>query len=71
MKIYLFHPETGLYLGEDFADERAMQRGEYLVPPDATVVAPPPVQPGEMPVFDVGRQQWDVQPAPVVVRSEG
>jgi hypothetical protein len=35
MKIYLFNPETGIYLGEDYADEASMKRGSFVVPPDA------------------------------------
>jgi len=34
MKIYLFNPETGVYLGEDFADEALMKQGGYLVVPE-------------------------------------
>ena len=40
MKIYLFNPETGVYLGEDFADENPMQRGVSVLPPGATTIAP-------------------------------
>ena len=41
MKIYLFNPETGVYLGEDFADEALMKQDGYVIPPDATTIAPP------------------------------
>lgn len=58
MKIYLFNPETGAYLGEDFADEAAMHRGVYLLPSDATTIAPPCFEPGQIPVFNVTEQCW-------------
>ena len=61
MKIYLFNPETGVYLGEDFADEAAMNRGTYVVPPDATTIAPPQGGQRHILVFDVGAQCWEVR----------
>ncbi len=42
MKIYLFNPENGFYLGEDFADEAPMGMGTHAVPGDATTIPPPP-----------------------------
>jgi hypothetical protein len=32
MKIYLFDPESSVYLGEDFADEAPMGRGSCVMP---------------------------------------
>ncbi len=64
MKIYLFNPETGIYLGEDFADESSMTRRDFVVPPDATTVAPPQFDRGEIPVFDAAAQRWDVRSRP-------
>ncbi len=61
MKIYLFNPETGVYLGEDFADEAAMKRGDYLVPPDATTIAPQEGGRGHLMVFDVEAQCWEIR----------
>ncbi len=61
MKIYLFHPETGVYLGEDFADEGG---SGYVLPTDATTIAPPQVGPGQFPVFDAGEDRWDVRSHP-------
>ena len=62
MKIYLFDPETGIYLGEDFADEAPLARGASVVPDGATTIAPPWVGPGEVPVFNRATRQWDVRP---------
>jgi hypothetical protein len=61
MKIYLFNPETGVYLGEDFADEAPMKRGEYVLPPGATTIAPPEGGRGHVLVFDVDAQCWEVR----------
>ena len=62
MKIYLFNPETGVYLGEDFADEAPMQRGAFAVPPDATTIAPPAAGSGQVPVFSVAGNRWEIRP---------
>ena len=61
MKIYLFNPENGIYLGEDFADEAPMERGERVVPPDATTIAPPLVENGQVLVFNFVEQHWEVR----------
>jgi hypothetical protein len=61
MKIYLFNPETGAYLGEDFADEAPMQRDEFVMPPGATTIAPPEGGRGHIIVFDVDAQCWEVR----------
>ncbi len=60
MKIYRFDEETGYYLGEDFADEAPLTRGSFVVPADATTVAPPQVVSGQVPVFDAAKQRWEV-----------
>jgi hypothetical protein len=61
MKIYRFNQETGVYLGEDFADEMPLERGTFVVPPDATAVAPPQVEQWQILVFDVAEQRWEVR----------
>ena len=65
MKIYLFHPETGCYLGEDFADESPIRGGAPVLPPDATTIAPPKAGRGEVPVFNAGKKLWEVHPVPL------
>ncbi len=62
MKIYRFDEETGYYLGEDFADEAPLAQGNFIVPADATMVAPPQVERGQIPVFDAAAQRWEVRP---------
>ncbi len=61
MKIYLFNPESGVYLGEDYADEESMKSGPYRIPADATTIAPPGVGPGEAPVFNASEQRWEIR----------
>jgi len=59
MKIYLFNSQTGAYLGETFADEAPLKRGEYLLPDDATVIPPPQFEPGEILFFNRQEQRWE------------
>lgn len=68
MKIYLFNPETGVYQGEDFADNLPICQGREAIPPHATTIAPPPFEHGEVPVFTVAGERWEIQlvAAPVV-----
>lgn len=60
MKIYLYDRETGIYLGEDFADEALLGAG-CVVPCDATTVAPPHAAKEEVLVFDTVRNIWAVR----------
>jgi hypothetical protein len=61
MKIYLFNLETGIYLGEDFADEAAMKQIGYIIPPDATAIEPPQTGHGQAPVFNSKDQKWEIR----------
>ncbi|HTG81445.1 MAG TPA: hypothetical protein VL949_05850 [Geobacteraceae bacterium] len=61
MKIYLFNPETGVYLGEDFADAAPKGQDEYRLPSDATTIAPPRVERGQFPVFHAAEKRWEVR----------
>jgi hypothetical protein len=62
MKIYLFDPESGIYQGEDFADDLPMCPGRGVIPPYATAIAPPSYVCGEVPVFISRDQQWQILP---------
>jgi len=64
MKIFLFNPESGFYLGEDFADEAPMEPGTFVIPPDATTIAPPRPGPGQVAVFNTGTRRWEVLDRP-------
>ena len=61
MRIYRFNPETGVYLGEDFADRVPLKGGEFEIPEDATTIPPPKVNQGEVPVFNVDSGKWEVR----------
>ena len=67
MKIYLFNPESGVYLGEDFTDDPPMCQGRKAVPPDATIIPPPPYRRGEVPVFFVVKNKWEIRPVSAAV----
>ncbi|HEX9079157.1 MAG TPA: hypothetical protein VF795_06190 [Desulfuromonadaceae bacterium] len=60
MKIYLYDPETRVYLGEDFTDEAPVGRGAPPIPPGATTIAPPEGGRGHIMVFDDVAQCWEV-----------
>ena len=61
MRIYRFNPETGIYLGEDFADRVPLKGGEFEIPEDATTIPPPKLNQGEVPVFDTDSGKWEVR----------
>lgn len=69
MKIYIFNPTNGAYLGEDFAEEKPFRRGDYVIPNDATTVPPPEVVAGRMPFFNVREQRWEIRPIPSLRKS--
>jgi hypothetical protein len=69
VKIYLFNPETGIYVGEDFADKIIGPQGVLAIPPDATEIAPPQVEPGQILVFNDRLQRWDVREGPASART--
>jgi hypothetical protein len=72
MKIYLFDPESGVYQGEDFADDLPMRPGRNMLPPYATTIAPPPYGRGEVPVFIYAEHQWKILPvSDAMVRGAG
>lgn len=66
MKIYLFNPVNGAYLGEDFADEDPSRRGGHIIPDDATTVPPPRVEAGQILFFNVSTQRWEARDAPAL-----
>lgn len=55
MKLYTFDTETGLYLGQDFGNEKDINVSEGI-----TDLAPPDFNHGETPLFDINNQQWVV-----------
>ncbi len=55
MKIYFFHPETGIYQGEGYEVERSISDREGI-----TTVSPPAYEKGRIPVFDQRRATWSI-----------
>ncbi len=62
MRIFHYHPETGVLLNEGKADPSPLEPGVWLVPANATTKLPPAVKEGEQAVM-VGKT-WQVQPIP-------
>lgn len=62
MKIYHYHPETGVFIGEGIADPSPLEPGAWLVPAHATEVAPPEVGEGMEAALIEGA--WEVRPIP-------
>jgi hypothetical protein len=59
---YSFHPETGTFIGIDFAQESPLEPGVFLLPAGATFVEPPQVPEGKQAVWKGG--SWEVQDIP-------
>lgn len=62
MKIYHYHPETGILLGEGMADESPLEPGVWLIPAHATFTKPPTANEGQQVVIVNGT--WQVQSIP-------
>jgi hypothetical protein len=62
MKICLFNPKSGDYLGEDFSGEASMKQGGYVISPDAAIIAPSEVERGQVLVFNLDGVCCEVQP---------
>jgi hypothetical protein len=62
MKIYYFDPETGIYQGEGFADERLLSgSAAFKIPPHATELKPPEYGSGQAPYYNAKMKKWDVR----------
>ena len=60
MKVYQFNEDTGLYEGEIFADSATLTNMGGV-----TMIAPPEYPPGQVPVFETTRQQWQLLPVAI------
>jgi hypothetical protein len=59
MKIY-YYSESGFYLGENTAMPNPLEIGEYLIPSNATAIAPPTMGVDETAIFDTLSESWSV-----------
>ena len=60
---YSFHPETGVFIGVDFAQESPLEPGVFLLPAGATFVEPPQVAEGKQATWD--GKAWAVTDIPL------
>lgn len=54
MNIYNYHPATKVFVGESVADESPLEEGVFLVPANATTIAPPAIPADSVAVFENG-----------------
>lgn len=62
MKIFHYHPESGVFLGEGMADESPLEPGVWLIPASATSEEPPIPPDGYQAVFN--GITWSTEPVP-------
>jgi hypothetical protein len=64
MNIYHYTPDTYIFCAEGVADESPLEPGVFLVPANATTVAPPELGDSEIAVFSDGAWQVETLPPP-------
>jgi hypothetical protein len=73
MKIFHYHPDTCVLLGEGVADQSPLEPGHWLIPAYATTSIPPLA--GENEQVVMVNNKWEVQlipePQPVVETAPG
>lgn len=60
MKIYNYEKDSGAFVSQGVADESPLEPGQFLIPANATEIAPPKCGAYEVPVFANGK--WAVVP---------
>lgn len=63
-KAYAFDPKTRAYLGITHADPSPRERGEFIAPAFATLVAPPELKAGQLAILDADDKTWRVVDLP-------
>lgn len=63
--VYKYHPVSGIYVGQDHADESPLEPGVFLIPASATTKVPLSPKDGKYVVFVNGDWQYkDIPPPP-------
>ena len=62
MKIFHYHPEAGVFLGEGVADPSPLEPNAWLIPAYATATKPPAASKGKQAVWV--DSAWQLQPIP-------
>lgn len=65
---FSFHPNTGVFIGVDFAQESPLEPGVFLLPAGATFVEPPQVAEGKQSIWD--GESWSVREIPLPPEPE-
>ncbi len=64
MKIFHYHPEAGVFLGEGLADPSPLEQNAWLIPAYATTVQPPAPGKGKQAVWS--GNTWRIMPIPAL-----
>lgn len=65
-KIYHYHPNALVYIGQSLADADPEVPGNYLIPAHATEKEPLPQVENKLVIFDIEAQTWKYQEIPTV-----
>lgn len=57
--IYNYAPDTRIFTGASQAEESPLEPGVYLIPAQATTIAPPTVTDGRLARYDVDKGAWE------------
>jgi hypothetical protein len=60
MKVYSYHPSTGIYTSTEEADPDPLVDSRWLVPANATTIQPPSTAQDELAVFNEKDNSWEV-----------
>lgn len=61
MKLFHYHPVTGIFLGEGLADESPLEPGVWLIPAHATTEEPPEAGKGQQVMWN---GEWRIEAIP-------
>lgn len=67
LRVYKYHPNTGEYVGNDEADPSPLEKEVFLIPANATEVAPPEPKEGKFRKFN--GKEWVYEDIPKEVEE--